>query len=161
MKKLSLCLIAFLLICPHKQLLCQSTYNGLDVIFEACTNCLTNNPTYTVNDTLNTLDLISDFGPRNINANCTYNFHGGIDYTVPNIEDRGYHLRAVVGGQIYRVRDANTKYILIEGDDHNFSYFHMFRDGALPQTAGDMDIDYLDSYGPAGTSQNYRPLRFK
>ncbi len=31
---------------------------------------------------MNTQDIILDFGPRNINNACTYNFHGGIDYNV-------------------------------------------------------------------------------
>ena len=160
MQKLSLKIFTILLmpIFLAEPLFGQSDYAGMDVILEACMGCVGNNPTYIGDDTMNTLDIISDFGPRLINNTCSYNFHGGIDYTVPNgVEDRGYHVRAVVGGEIYRVRDSPTKYILIEGANHNFSYVHLFSNGNAPLTVGDMDFDHLDSYGPVGTSSEYRP----
>jgi len=74
----------------------QNDYSGLSVTADTTT--------------FETRDIVSDFGPRMI---CYHDFHGGIDYTSHTTEDRGWHIKAIEAGTIYRVGGAiGTKYMV-------------------------------------------------
>lgn len=102
-------IICFLTV--SQMLYSQDNYTGSNVPYEPCTNCTNNNYSYSGQiDHYDTEQIISDFGPRYISANTPYDFHGGIDYTttLPNPNppnDLGYHLVAIEGGNIVRLRN--------------------------------------------------------
>lgn len=128
-------ILTFVLFVIVVSIYAQNNYNGISVTVDSSGTDIT----------FETEDIVSDFGPRMI---CNHNFHGGIDYTSNESEDRGFLIKALEGGTIYRVGGANgTKYVLIEGEDeHNFAYMHLFDTGNLPRREGEFEIDILHSY---------------
>jgi len=137
---------AFLLWIPIS-MFSQTYYQGDTVFIESCTNCLENHATYGEAETFHTRNIISDFGPRNLPTSF---WHGGIDYTAENIEDHGYHILAVEGGTIRRMRAGpGQKYPEILGDSMHLMYNHCFTSASVLENGlreGDLELIRLDFF---------------
>lgn len=125
---------------------------GFRLPFERCQNCHSENPSY--NDSTEYLDenvfhLKSDFGPRYVVRTSgiqPYDWHGGIDYSPESGDaDLGFLLSAIVGGQIYKIRFTGLKYVVIDGEEHDFGYLHLFSySDNLPMVYGKCRMVELD-----------------
>ena len=139
-------LITFIIvICSYIFLVGQTYYPGDTVFVEPCTNCLQNNATYGDAEPFHTRNIISDFGPRNYPASF---WHGGVDYTAEEVEDHGYHVLAVEGGMVKRMRaDAGQKYPEIVGTSMHLMYNHCFTSRTVGSglREGDLELVKLSS----------------
>jgi hypothetical protein len=135
----------------------QNTFNtGLRIPYDPCTGCSDNNPVnpiYQATQYFNTVPTVkSDFGPRYVLRNSgavPYDWHGGIDYSAAGgNDDRGYHLRSIVDGVVYKIGTGGVKYIVINGAEHDFGYLHIFSPGSIPRHNGDCHIVELTTSTP-------------
>lgn len=142
-------------------LIAQNHYGGNDVRYESCTNCNNHNAVYGAMDTFGTRGIISDFGPR-----FTGSFwHGGVDYTVENVPDDGYHVLSVEDGFVRRIRGgAGQKYPEIVGTNMHLMYNHCFNSAVVTQAnpirVGDLELVILDSYLGTNTFYQYGILQY-
>ena len=122
---------------------------NLMVNYQECTNCTgdastipTNGFTYGNIQSMETIDIVSDFGMR-ICDGCS-KWHKGIDLSTEiNNGDTGDRILSIDEGTLVRIAGAtnNYKYISIEGDN-SFGYGHIFRNGAVP-SAGMRSGDFV------------------
>jgi len=87
-----------------------------------------------------TEDVISDYGVRKINQKGS-RFHQAIDYTVfgedangNKIEDRGYALVAIKGGNVSNINPVNSKSITVG----NYRYVHIFSYNSQSDSNGEI-----------------------
>ncbi|MBP7273865.1 MAG: hypothetical protein KA974_08475 [Saprospiraceae bacterium] len=64
--------------------------------------------------------------------------------------DKGYRLRAITGGTIYAIgktgnadSDIGVKYIIIDGQQHDFGYLHIFQNGINYPITGIGDCKFV------------------
>jgi hypothetical protein len=112
--------------------------------FSQCDGCPNGNNSYESNNSTtsfsylsaqeySTSNVTSDFGARRLNSD-PYDWHGGIDYSIPSSYDRGDAIIALDSGTIkYLNQNASgIKSIAIEGDNINYGYRHLFHNNNLP-----------------------------
>ena len=148
--------IIVLIIFSFTPLVSQTIYQGLEIPYDSCSPCSGANITYTATAYFNQPNQVaSDFGPRYVKRegkpDTPYDWHGGIDYNGlagDGNDDKGYRLRAIVGGTIHTLSTGSLKFMVIDGIDHDFGYLHMFVDGTPslgnPIKIGDCQYVLLD-----------------
>lgn len=92
--------------------------------------------THSPDSIFSTLRISEDFGPRKLNGDF-YQWHGGIDYNSgPGDSDYGDLILALEGGTIstHSHMITDIKSLMIEGNNNNLRYVHVFEGGVLSPT---------------------------
>ncbi len=131
---------------------------NFDVEYLRCQNCTntdyngssTTNYTYDASQAFNTIDLVSDYGPRDTGTD-HYDWHGGIDFSPEtNNNDIGDGLVNIVAGSVHTLNfTGNYKYIYIDGLLYDFGYGHIFTNSSGNQQVGNFYIQQITGSMPA------------
>lgn len=127
---------------------------NLSVEYLRCQNCTstdyngsgTTTYTYDAAAEFNTIDLVSDYGPRDTGTD-HYDWHGGVDYS-PETQnnDLGDGIVNIVAGSVHTIDFRGTyKFIYIDGLLYDFGYGHIFTNSSNDQTVG--NFHYLEVVG--------------